>query len=85
MRVVKIRRIGNSNMVSLPREFEARGYAPGSSVLVEELAGGELRIIPAEQVRERVRIVGRRVVSEHGEALKILAEHDPTAPEGVTR
>jgi antitoxin component of MazEF toxin-antitoxin module len=79
MKVVKVRRVGNSNVVSIPRELEGRGYAPGTSVLVEELEGGELRIMPTEQVRERIRSVGRRVVSEHGEALKILAEHDPAA------
>lgn len=77
MKVVKVRRVGNSNVVSIPRELEARGYAPGTSVLVEELEGGELRIIPTEQVRERIREVGRRVVDEHAEALKILADHDP--------
>jgi antitoxin component of MazEF toxin-antitoxin module len=79
MKVVKVRRVGNSNVVSIPRELEACGYAPGTSVLVEELEGGELRIMPTAQVHERIRAVGRRVVSEHGEALKILAEHDPAA------
>lgn len=79
MRVVKVRRVGNSNVVSIPRELEARGYTPGTSVLVEELEGGELRIMPTEQVRDRIRSVGRRVVGEHAEALKILAEHDPTS------
>lgn len=80
MKIVKVRRVGNSNVVSIPRELEARGYAPGSSVLLEELDDGELRIIPTEQVRDRIRTIGRRVVSEHREALKILAEHDPAAP-----
>jgi hypothetical protein len=39
MKVVKVRRVGNSNVVSLPRELEARGYEPGTSVLIEELEG----------------------------------------------
>jgi antitoxin component of MazEF toxin-antitoxin module len=77
MKVVKVRRVGNSNVVSIPRELETRGYAPGTSVLVEELEGGELRIMPTDKVRERIRGVGRRVAAEHAEALKILAEHDP--------
>jgi antitoxin component of MazEF toxin-antitoxin module len=77
MKIVKVRRVGNSNVVSLPRELEARGYAPGTSVLVEELDDGELRIIPTEQLRERIRTIGTRVVEEHPEALRILAEHDP--------
>jgi antitoxin component of MazEF toxin-antitoxin module len=77
MKVVKVRRVGNSNVISIPREFEARGYAPGSSVLVEELPGGELRIMSTEKVRERIQDIGRRVVAEHSEALQILADHGP--------
>ncbi len=79
MKVVKVRRVGNSNVVSIPKELEARGYVPGSSVLVEELPDGELRILPTDQVRERIRDVGLRIVAEHGEALQILADHDPDA------
>ncbi len=77
MRVVKVRRVGNSNVVSIPRELEARGYSPGTSVLLEELESGELRIIPTDQVRERIRGIARRVVEDHPEALRILADHDP--------
>jgi antitoxin component of MazEF toxin-antitoxin module len=80
MKVVKVRRVGNSNVISIPREFEARGYVPGSSVLVEELPGGDLRIMSTAHVRERIHGIGERVVDEHGEALRILAEHDPAAP-----
>lgn len=43
-------------------------------MLVEELEGGELRIMPTEEVRDRIRGVGRRVVGDHAEALRILAE-----------
>jgi antitoxin component of MazEF toxin-antitoxin module len=80
MKVVKVRRVGNSNVISIPREFEARGYAPGSSVLVEELPGGELRVMSTEKVREHIRDIGQRLVAEHSEALEILANHDPDAP-----
>jgi antitoxin component of MazEF toxin-antitoxin module len=79
MKIVKVRRVGNSNVVSIPREFEASGYTPGSSVLVEELADGELRMLPAERVRERVRQIADRVVSEHPEGMDILANHSPEA------
>ena len=79
MKVVKVRRVGNSNVVSIPRELETRGFAPGTSVLIEELETGELRLIPTEQVRARIRDAGQRLVGEHAEALKILAEHDPAA------
>jgi antitoxin component of MazEF toxin-antitoxin module len=77
MKIVKVRRVGNSNVVSIPREFEASGYTPGTPVLVEELADGELRILPAEKVRERVREIADRVVAEHPEAMEILATHNP--------
>ncbi len=80
MKIVKVRRVGNSNVISIPREFEGHGYAPGSSVLVEGLPGGDLRITSTEKVRERIRDIGERVVAEHGEALRILADHDPDAP-----
>lgn len=60
--------------------LEAHGYVPGSSVLIEELPGGELRIMPTDQVRDRIRGVGRRIVEEHEEALQILADHDPEPP-----
>jgi antitoxin component of MazEF toxin-antitoxin module len=79
MKVVKVRRVGNSNVISIPREFETQGYAPGSSVLVEELPGGDLRIMSTEKVRERIRNIGERLVAEHGEALQILADNDPAA------
>jgi len=77
MKIIKVRRVGNSNVVSIPREFEDRGYTPGASVLVEELPCGGLRILPSEMVREQIRDIGRRVVSEHEEALRILADHEP--------
>ena len=80
MKIVKVRRVGNSNVVSIPREFEASGYTPGSSVLVEDVGGGELRILPTDRVRERVRQIADRVVSEHPEAMEILANHDPDEP-----
>lgn len=80
MKVVKVRRVGNSNVISIPREFEARGYAPGSSVLVEELPGGELRVMSTEKVREHIRDIGQRLVAEHSEALEILSNHNPDAP-----
>src|SRR5258708_31452469 len=80
MKIVKVRRVGNSNVISLPRELEAQGYVPGASVLVEQLPDGELRVMSTEKVRERIREVGERLVGEHGEALAILANHAPDAP-----
>jgi antitoxin component of MazEF toxin-antitoxin module len=79
MKVVQVRRVGESNVISIPQEFEALGYAEGSSVIVEEMPGGDLRIMSTENVRERIHDIGERIVAEHGEALQILADHDPDA------
>jgi hypothetical protein len=65
---INVRFSHSTRVISIPREFEARGYAPGSSVLVEELPGGELRIMSTEKLRERIRDIGQRLVTEHGEA-----------------
>jgi len=58
-------------------ELETSGRTPGSSILVEEPADGEPRILPTDHVSERIRDVGLRVESEHPEALELLANHDP--------
>ena len=79
MKIVKVRRVGNSNVLSIPREFESSGYAPGSTVLVEGMADGELRLLPTARVRERIQDVAVRLVSERAEALEVLANHDQDA------
>jgi len=76
MDIVKVRRVGNSNVVTLPRSFENRGYAAGTEVAIEQLDDGELRILPAARLRDMVRAAGRRVVAEDHEALQILTDHD---------
>jgi hypothetical protein len=80
MKIVRCVASATANVILIPRELEASGYTPGASVLVEQLAGGELRIIPTDQVRERIRQTARRVVAEHPEALEILANQDPDVP-----
>ena len=76
MKIMKIRRVGNSNVVSLPHELERLGYTAGTSVVVEELPNGELRIVPSARVRELIREAARQVVAEDQEALSILAEYE---------
>ena len=76
MHVVKIRRVGNSNVVTLPHQLEAAGYAPGTSVVVEQTSTGELLLVPEDHLRDRIREIGRRVVAEHREALDLLEAFD---------
>ncbi len=73
---VKIRRVGNSNVVSLSRDFEELGYTEGTDVVVESLPTGELLIMPAARVRTHVREIGRRALAENREALEKLAAYD---------
>ncbi|HYS01280.1 MAG TPA: hypothetical protein VET82_02890 [Candidatus Eisenbacteria bacterium] len=74
--MVKVRRVGNSSVMTLPRGLERLGYTPDSQVLVEELPSGQLLVTPAEKIRTRIRKIGRRVVAEDREALRILEAHD---------
>ncbi len=85
MDVVKIRRVGNSNVISLPKGLERLGYTSGTSVVVDELESGELRVVPATRVRELIRKTGRQVVAENREALEILERHDRQQPAAATR
>jgi antitoxin component of MazEF toxin-antitoxin module len=76
MHVVKVRRVGNSNVVTLPQEYEAAGYVPGTSVVVEQTPTGELLVMPEARLRDGVQEIGRRVIAEHREALDLLEAHD---------
>jgi antitoxin component of MazEF toxin-antitoxin module len=76
MNVVKIRRVGNSNVISLPRELEALGYTEGAQVVLEELENGGVQMLPASQVRQLMREAGQQVLAENKVAFDILAKHD---------
>ena len=76
MKLVKIRRVGNSNVVSLPREFEEAGYVEGTTVAIERAPGGELVIVPESQLRENVGSIARRAIEANRGALDILAAYD---------
>lgn len=75
MQTVKIRRVGNSNVVSIPRGLEKLGFAEGTSVAVVPTRTGELILIPADRLDDYIDEVGRRVVERHGAALDKLAAH----------
>lgn len=82
MEIVKVRRVGNSNVITLPREMERYGFVEGSQVTIEAAADGELRLVSVEKMREhreRVRQASHEVMREYRRSLEILAES-----EGVT-
>ena len=76
MEIVKIRRVGNSNVVTLPRSFEAAGYVAGSSVVLDQTPTGDLLMIPESRARGDLRELGRRLVAEHAEGLALLEAYD---------
>ncbi len=76
MQIVKVRRVGNSNVVTLPHQLEAAGYTPGTSVVIELAPTGELILMTADRIRARILEIGRRVIEEEREALDLLAAYD---------
>jgi putative addiction module antidote len=76
MQVVKIRRVGNSNVISLPKELEQLGFMAGARVLIEETPSGALLVTLESQRRQVWRDVMKRVVEEDREALDMLAAYD---------
>ncbi len=76
MHMVKIRRVGNSNVITLPQQLEAAGYTSGASVFIEQTDSGDLLILPEDRLEERNNETGRRVIEENREALEMLAAYD---------
>jgi len=79
MKMIKVRRIGNSNMVALPKEWATSGFGPGAYVLVERDQAGEIRILRAHDMTARIDALADEMIEKHAEALHILAEHDANA------
>lgn len=76
MDIVKIRRVGNSNVITLPRSLEKSGFHEGAQVVIDQLDNGDLILRTSTTVRERIRELGRRAIIENGEALRLLKEYD---------
>lgn len=76
MKMLKVRRVGNSNMVALPKEWEEAGFGPGDFVLVERDLAGEIRMLRAGDLSGRIDALAEEMVEKHAKALKILADHD---------
>jgi antitoxin component of MazEF toxin-antitoxin module len=74
--VVKVRRVGNSNVLSLPREFVRGGYEVGQPVTIEQLDSGELLIRPVPSHDETIIETMRAMVTRHRRVLDVLADHD---------
>ena len=76
MKINRVRKVGNSRVLSLPPELKSIGFDEGAQIVIQELPTGEVRLLPAARLRTIVREYGRRVIAENRTALEILADHD---------
>jgi antitoxin component of MazEF toxin-antitoxin module len=76
MRTVKVRRVGNSNVVSLPRELESLGFAAGVAVAVVPTRTGEVVLIPAERLDGYVDDLGARIIGAIRQSVKAKGMSD---------
>lgn len=76
MALVKVRRVGNSNVITLPAGLGGNGFEPGAAVLVEADEDGTLRVIPVPDLDAHVREVARTAIQRRRRTLEILEAHD---------
>jgi antitoxin component of MazEF toxin-antitoxin module len=77
MDLVKVRKVGNSTVVTLPRSLAERLPA-GTRVLIQELDNGDLLIQRPESFEGAIRESGRHVIARHRQLLDRLAAYDPS-------
>jgi antitoxin component of MazEF toxin-antitoxin module len=74
--MVKVRRVGNSTVITVPAGLAGHGFEPGAAVLVELMDDGTLRVIPVPDVDAHVRDVARAAIQRRRHALEILRAHE---------
>ena len=82
MEMVKVRRVGKSDMVSLPRALNLTGFAPGTTVAIEVIDANTvvLKALPADDRQARVRNAIHASIQRSATVLELLEEYD-SAPE----
>ena len=76
MRIAKIRRVGNSNVVSVPRELEKLGFKDGEEVLFLPLRNGEVRLLSSSRLQEYADNLALDIATRNKPALDLLAAYD---------
>jgi hypothetical protein len=75
--VIKVRRVDGENVITLPKELEARGFIPDAEVTIEPLEdGGGIAVVLEGPVPERDRALIRWVVEQDREVLDRLEKYD---------
>jgi antitoxin component of MazEF toxin-antitoxin module len=77
MELVKVRKVGNSAVVTLPHSI-AEKLPSGTRVLIQELDNGDLLIQRPESFEGAIRESGRRVVARYRKLLDRLAAYEPS-------
>ncbi len=73
--VVKVRRVDGENVITLPKELEARGFVPDAEVTIEPLEDSEgIALIVEERRRAVARM--RRLADENRGLLERLERYD---------
>jgi antitoxin component of MazEF toxin-antitoxin module len=86
MRILKIRKVGNSQVVSIPREFASAGFGADAEVGMELGDDGLLYLkpLPPDERKQLVLRAVRSATKRHARAMQILEEYDrqpqPSAP-----
>jgi antitoxin component of MazEF toxin-antitoxin module len=76
MQVVKVRKVGNSNVVSLPKNFAQAGFREGQSVIIEQLETGELLLTPIQSHQESIRARAREIIARRRPTLERLEAYE---------
>ena len=76
MNGVKVRRVGNSNVITVPRELERYGLVEGMTVAFVPLRTGEILIVSADRMEDYIQQVGEQIIGRRRSALEKLAAHD---------
>ncbi|HLG73414.1 MAG TPA: hypothetical protein VK009_23585 [Chloroflexota bacterium] len=76
METVKIRRVGDSDVMTIPASLRGEDFISGQQVLVDKLPNGALLVMPVASMRAAIRNAGRSAIRKHAEALKLLEEYD---------
>jgi hypothetical protein len=75
--VIRVRRVDGENVITLPKELEARGFIPDVEVTIEPLEDGAgIAVVLEGAVPGRDRALIRRVVEQDREVLDRLERYD---------
>lgn len=76
MKFVKIRKVGNSNVITLPQEFADAGYIEGVVIAIDQTPDGELVIVPESRLQSQMQEIARKAVEANLQALNLLEAYD---------